>query len=1122
MIPLRFSDINLNKKILVINLVAIVLMLVLAGTMYYSVGSLLDTNKWVQHTEKVISFGHNLTEELLSMETGERGFLITGRDNFLGPYLESKDKFEKMIEEVRYLVSDNPDQVNNLKKIKQLTQEWIEIAAEPEIDLRKKVRQGSMNAVDLQRILGKGTGKGILDEIRRVLDKLRGVFLKSRDFEALILVTALGKDMVDQETGERGFLITGKDSFLEPFHNGQKALQEHLESLYLVIDNAFDRENMKKEVNTLEMLARQWISEAAQPEIKARREGLEEEVTSLIIQEMLSKKHGKNILDKIRTILNWMNAEFKKTQNERAQSIIVRIGKSMVDMEIGERGFLITGKEEFLEPYESGNIELKTNLEELNSLIDDAYNVSVVKRNVDKIGILAASWLIRAAEPEIGIRLEINKTTTTLLDVNALIQNETGKKIMDKLRNRLAEFISVEEKLINKRQNMAESSAKNAVWLIGSGTLISILMVLFIGRQAASAISRPIFQFIKAAEEVAEGDLSKPLPIDSKDELGMLAKTFAKMTSSLQLADRVQKEENWLKSNLAGIMVKVQGVSTYQDVANIILTELAKLTGACYGAFYLYEVDNDGPVLNLCSIYGGRKNLIRTTRLKLSESLAGQCALNKQPILLSNVPSDDMQITVGLTQGAPLAVNLQPVLAEGKVVAVLEIASFEEFTGGQKTFMDQFVTQIGIILKSVKASMQTNTLLTELQVQQGILKKLNTKLKQTSRFKSEFLANMSHEIRTPMNAIIGRAELLTETSLDKEQQEHADVICQAGDSLLMLINDILDLSKIEAGKITLESTAFDLPNLLAGVVSIMGGKAGEKGLDLRLSIETGVPEGLIGDSSRIRQILINLVGNGIKFTEKGKISIRVAKDPAGFRFTVTDTGIGISLEKQKIIFDSFSQADASTTRIYGGSGLGLAISEKFVQLMGGHLQVESEEGKGSTFFFTIRLKTAKKQDLPVEKINPGTKPASWKDAHPLKILLAEDNKDNRNLILAYLKKTSHKVEVAENGQIAADKFISGQFDLVLMDIEMPVKDGLAATREIRRWEEEGGVERTKIVALTAHALKEFVVKSHDAGCDSHLIKPIKKGVLLNLLSETSKEISADGVFRSNASHKVHG
>lgn len=295
-----------------------------------------------------------------------------------------------------------------------------------------------------------------------------------------------------------------------------------------------------------------------------------------------------------------MNAEFKKAQNERAQSIIVRIGKSMVDMETGERGFLITGKEEFLEPYESGNIELKTNLVELNSLIDNAYNVSVVKRNVDKVGILAASWLTKAAEPEIAIRQEMNKTTTTLLEVNTLIQNETGKKIMDKLRSRLAVFISVEKKLINKRQNKAESSAKNAVWLIGSGTLIAILLVLLIGRQAALAISRPIFKFIKVAEDVAEGDLSKSLLIDSKDEIGMLAKTFDKMTSSLKEAARRQKEENWLKSNLAGLLFKVQGANTFSDVANIILIELATIMGASYGAFYLYEVDNDGPILNLC------------------------------------------------------------------------------------------------------------------------------------------------------------------------------------------------------------------------------------------------------------------------------------------------------------------------------------------------------------------------------------------------------------------------------------------------------------------------------------------------------------------------------------------
>ena len=379
------------------------------------------------------------------------------------------------------------------------------------------------------------------------------------------------------------------------------------------------------------------------------------------------------------------------------------------------------------------------------------------------------------------------------------------------------------------------------------------------------------------------------------------------------------------------------------------------------------------------------------------------------------------------------------------------------------------------------------------------------KAEKANRAKSDFLATMSHEIRTPLNAILGLNEHLLETETRPERIHYLELAKKGGEELLVLVNNVLDLSKIEAQRLVLERVPLHLPDLIHTTMKMVSKQAHAKGLKLAVHMAPDLPVVALGDPQRLAQVFLNLVGNAVKFTHTGQVTVSAKRSGQDeIHCTVSDTGIGIPEASQARIFQPFTQVDSSTTRRFGGTGLGLDICQRLVEAMEGVIWLESEEGRGSHFHFTCQLPEST-EEIRLPERRTETRLPVVATMTPQRILLAEDVEENATILQLFLEDTPHRMDWVEDGQQAVARFRTGQYDLVLMDIQMPVMDGLTATRAIRAWERDVSRARTPVCALTAHAMQEIADKSRAAGCCMHLTKPISKRRLLNVIQHWARE-----------------
>ncbi len=846
---------------------------------------------------------------------------------------------------------------------------------------------------------------------------------------------------------------------------------------------------------------------------------------------------------------------------------------------------------------------INTMVEQLSSF---AAEVTRVAREVGTEGNLGGQAVVRGVG---GIWKDltdnVNQMGTNLTDqvrgiakvVTAVAQGDLKKKLTVQAKGEIAELSETINNMTDTLATFAEqvTSVAREVGVEGrlggqanvpgaAGTWKDLTDNV---NQLAANLTTQVRAISEVATAVTKGDLSRSIGVEAQGEVAWLKDIINKMILNLKETTLKNAEQDWLKTNLAKFTRILQGQKDLILVARLILSELAPMVSSHQGLFYIMDNSKNEPLLKMLATYAFRERKNLCNVLKIGEGLVGQCAYEKQRILLTQVPENYITISSGLGEARPLNIVVLPVLFEGNVKAVIELASFEHFSSTGLALLDQLAEIFGIVVNTIETHSRTEELLKqsqnmaqELRSQQEELQQTNEQLEDkakllatqnaevaeknrqieiarveveekakqltlTSKYKSEFLANMSHELRTPLNSLLILSKQLSDNkqgNLTDKQVEFSKTIHSAGSDLCVLINDILDLSKIESGTVSVEINPVHVQNITHDLERMFSHIAENKGISFILDIDKEIPNVIETDFKRLLQIFKNLLSNAFKFTEKGGVTFKIALAKEGWSldntnlckaktviaFSVIDTGIGIPFDKQGIIFEAFQQVDGTTNRRYGGTGLGLSISRELAQLLGGEIRLKSELNKGSTF--TLYLPHIYLSSGPKKIINNNEMPeidsllpnllqkaeilqnASRElplleqvedDRYSLEsndqiLLIIEDDVRFAKVLLELIRKAGFKGLITEKGETAITLTNLYKFQAIILDIELNDINGIEV---LRRLKSDPNTYHIPVHVITVGDGKE---QSMGLGASSFLSKPVSEDSLNKMISEIKK------------------
>ena len=834
-------------------------------------------------------------------------------------------------------------------------------------------------------------------------------------------------------------------------------------------------------------------------------------------------------------------------QVDHTNTVVSRLEQTlsvMKDAETGQRGFLITGKEEFLEPYLGGREKAKGLIEEIRNLTTDN---SAQQLRIEKLDNLVKKRFGRLQE------VIDKKKATSVVNLEDMLQ---GKSFMDSVRQMVKEMTFSENALLKARTEKLNRFSSNTPILIAAAALLAILItVLFYIRtntdmnerarlqeellRKDASISHRINTIQKISEKISAGDYSVRVTDDGADELGGISTALNKMAASLETSFKELSDREWLQAGMAGLNESIIGNDDMQRVTKNILRFAAEYSNSQAGAFYISEHEQQYRLQSGYALNDAAKQLV-----KEGEGLVGQCAKTKKQLLVNDINADDFAINFTAARLKPANIIIFPLLFEHSVKGIIELGALHNYTKRELDFFTSIAANIGVAINTVQNRQRVQELLEETQAQseelmaqQSELEQINSELEmqaqqlQTSeeelkvqseelietnslleersaaleqrsllilqknaeiekraedlalstKYKSEFLANMSHELRTPLNSILLLSRLMAENNeknLSPDQVQYAQVIQSSGNGLLQLIDEILDLSKIEAGKMTIEQLPVNVSDITNGLHAVFEPAAREQQLQWQVNTGAEVPDIIETDRLRLEQVLKNLLSNALKFTSSGYIRLSVScpvNRPGFICFIVKDSGIGISPEKQEIIFEAFQQEDGSTRRKFGGTGLGLSISRQLAKLLGGEITLSSTPGEGSEFVCCIPVKkdplalqekqlpvlqqavveTAPNPDAAEDKFNTTVIPEEIADdrnsirSGDRVILIIEDDVKFAAALLDYSRQKGYKGVVAVRGDRGIEMAAQYHPQGILLDIQLPVKNGWQVMEALR-------------------------------------------------------------------------